>query len=193
MTTHRSDSHAAPLACARVRVLLEAYVDGDLAGNDPALAARILSHLSTCDDCRRQHEQAVSLPFRLKALRSPAPPPALVDRVMASIAPMSTSSRRAWALLIPEALLLAFVLWYLSGLNGLVSVTSGALSDFLALAGWGAGSSSLPDIPAADVFLLTALIALSATAAYHISVLARLNDAVSHRDVRDALNRPRRA
>jgi predicted anti-sigma-YlaC factor YlaD len=193
MTTQDSDSRLTPLACARVRVLLEAYVDGDLAKSDPPLAARVRNHLSTCDDCRGQHEQAVSIPFRLKALRSPDPPPALVNRVMASIAPAPTSSRGAWALLIPEALLLAFVLWYLSGLNGLASITSGALSDFLALAGWGAGASSLPDIPTADVFFLTALIALSATAAYHISVLARLNDAVSHRDVRDSLNRHRRA
>lgn len=193
MTKHGGDSHSSPLACARVRVLLEAYVDGDMAASDPPLAARVHGHLLTCDDCRRQHEQAVSLPFRLKALRSPAPPPALVDRVMASIAPLPTASRRAWALLIPEALLLAFVLWYLSGLNGLASVASGALNDFLALAGWGAGASSLPDIPAADVFLLTALIALSATAAYHISVLARLNDAVSHRGGRDSLHRHRRA
>ncbi len=193
MTMLGSESHAEPLACARVRVLLEAYVDGDLPATDPPLAARVRSHLLTCDDCRRQHEQAVSLPFRLKALGWPAPPPTLVDRVMASIAPLPTTSRRAWALLIPEALLLAFVTWYLSGLSGLASVTSGALTDFLSLAGWGAGASSLPDIPAADVFLLTALIALSATAAYHIAVLARLNDAVSHRDRRDTLNRHRRA
>ena len=62
------------LACARVRVLLETYVDGDLAQNDPETARAVREHLITCADCRRQHQQAVSLPFRMKALRSPAPP-----------------------------------------------------------------------------------------------------------------------
>ncbi len=114
------------LACARVRVLLEAYVDGDLAESDPQTAQALRNHLVTCADCRRQHEQAVSLPFRMKALRSPTPPASLVASVMSSIAPQPQASRATWGLLIPEALLGAFILWYVSGLDGLTAIASGA-------------------------------------------------------------------
>jgi hypothetical protein len=163
------------LPCARVRVLLEAYVDGELALGDPASAKAVREHLSTCPDCRRQHEQAVSLPFRMKALRSPAPPPGLVAGVMASIGPLPQTSRRAWGLLIPEGLLGAFILWYLSGLEGLSAIASGAWTDLQGLAFWGSGSAPLPSIPVADVLLLGAFIALTAIAAYHLSVLSRLD------------------
>jgi predicted anti-sigma-YlaC factor YlaD len=163
------------LACARVRVLLEAYVDGDLGRSDPPIAQAVREHLLTCADCRRQHEQAVSLPFRMKALRSPAPPPSLLAGVMASVAPLPTTSRRAWALLIPEALLGAFILWYLSGLEGLSAIASGAWSDLQGLAFWGSGSAPLPSIPVADALLLGAFIALAAIAAYHLSVLSKLD------------------
>jgi predicted anti-sigma-YlaC factor YlaD len=171
---------AASLACARVRVLLESYIDGELATADPQSAGQVRTHLSTCDDCRRQHDQAVSLPFRLKALGSPIPPASLVAAVIGSIAPVRRSSRRAWTLLAPEALLVAFILWYLSGLDGLASLAAGTLSDLQALAGWGTGAAPLPSIPAADVFLLGALIALTAIAAYHLSVLARISDRGIH-------------
>ena len=75
------------LACARVRVLMEAYVDGDLASTDPTTAEKMRVHLASCDDCRRQHAQAVSLPFRLKALTSPPPPEGLSKTVMVAIRP----------------------------------------------------------------------------------------------------------
>jgi len=163
------------LACARVRVLLEAYVDGDLALTDPESAKAVRDHLSSCADCRRQHDQAVSLPFRMKALRSPAPPAFLVANVMSSIAPPPQASRGAWGLLVPEALLGAFILWYLSGLDGLSALASGAWSDLQGLAVWGSGSAPLPSIPAADVLLLGAFIALMTIAAYHLSVLAKLD------------------
>jgi predicted anti-sigma-YlaC factor YlaD len=165
----------APLACARVRVLLESYVDGDLEVTDAGTTAAVRTHLATCDDCRRQYQQAVSLPFRLKALTAPALPPSLIAGVMQSIGPVRASSRRAWTLLVPEAALVAFILWYLSGLNGLAVLASGAWSDLQSLAGWGAGSAPLPSIPGVDVLLLAALIALAAIAAYHLSVLARLD------------------
>jgi len=162
------------LACARVRVLLEPYVDGELERNDPKSAQAVREHLTTCSDCRRQHEQAVSLPFRMRALRSPAPPASLIAGVMSSIAPARQASRRAWGLLFPEALLGAFILWYLSGLDGLTALVSGGWSDLQGLAVWGSGTAPLPNIPVADVLLLGAFIALTAIAAYHLSVLARL-------------------
>ena len=167
-----SDSQV--LACARVRVLLEAYSDGDLARDDPALAAAVRQHLAGCADCRRQHEQAISLPFRLRALSTPRPPASLVASVMQSIAPARLDSRRAWTLLVPEGLLAAFILWYLSGLDGLTSTASGIFNDLQGLAGWGSGVGSLPTIPRVDVILLIALIALAAVAAYHLSILIQL-------------------
>jgi predicted anti-sigma-YlaC factor YlaD len=163
------------LACARVRVLLEAYVDGDLGRSEAQVAEGVREHLLTCADCRRQHEQAVSLPFRMKALRSPAPPPSLIAGVMASVESLPQTSRRAWGLLVPEALLAAFILWYLSGLEGLTAIASGAWSDLQGLAFWGSGSAPLPSIPVADALLLGAFIALTAIAAYHLSVLSKLD------------------
>ena len=162
------------LACARARVLLEAYVDGDLATTDPDLASRMKLHLAGCEDCRRQYQQAVSLPFRLKALRAPVPPPSLLSNVMNAVRPARVESRRAWTLLIPEAALVAFIVWYLSGLEGLASVASGTVSDLQVLLNWGVGAAQPPSIPVADVFLLAALIALAITAAYHLSILSRL-------------------
>lgn len=164
------------LACARVRVLMESYVDGDLLATDPTTSEQVRAHLVACDDCRRQHDQAVSLPFRLKALRSPAPPASITANVMAAIRPVRNASRRAWWLLVPEGLLVVFILWYLSGLDGLASAASGTLSDLQVLLNWSAGAAELPRVPVADVFLLIALIALAVIAAYHLAVLARLED-----------------
>lgn len=162
------------LACARVRVLLESYVDGDLGRDDPPLNAAVRDHLARCADCRRQHHQAASVPFRLKALSSPPPPQSLIGDVMRSIVPSRHVYRRAWTLLAPEAILAAFILWYLSGLDGLTSVASGIFGDLQGLAGWGSGAGPLPRVPPVDVLLLLALIALTAIAAYHLSVLIRL-------------------
>lgn len=88
---------------------------------------------------------------------------------------MPQASGRAWGLLVPEALLAAFILWYLSGIDGLAAIASGAWSDLQGLAVWGSGAAPLPSIPVADVLLLGAFIALTAIAAYHLSVLARLD------------------
>ena len=162
------------LACARVRVLLESYVDGDLSRDDAPLAHQITDHLAECADCRRQHHQAVSVPFRLKALTSPPPRESFASDVMKSIAPSRTRDRRAWTLLAPEAILATFILWYLSGLDGLGSIASGIFGDLQALAGWGSGTGPLPSVPPVDVLLLLALIALAAIAAYHLSILVRL-------------------
>jgi predicted anti-sigma-YlaC factor YlaD len=168
-------SVAQPLTCARVRILLEPYVDGDLARDDPQLAAAVRDHLVGCLDCRRQHDQAVSVPFRLKALGSPQPRPSLAADVMRAIAPERRSYRRAWTLLAPEAVLAAFILWYLSGLDGLSSIASGVAGDLQSLAGWSSGGGQLPTVPGVDVLLLLALISLTAIAGYHLSLLIKLS------------------
>jgi predicted anti-sigma-YlaC factor YlaD len=167
-------SDSTPLTCARVRVLLEPYVDGDLALGEPALATAVREHLAGCADCRLQHDQSMSVPFRLRALTSPSTPRSLVDDVMRSVAPSRHVRRRAWALLAPEGLLAAFILWYLSGLDGLSSLASGIVGDLQRLAGWGSGTGSLPSTPRVDVLLVVALIALTVVAAYHLSVLVQL-------------------
>jgi len=164
----------APLACARVRVLLGSYADGDLGRDDPQLAETVRLHLAGCADCRRQHEQAVSLPFRLRALSSPPPPSTLVPAVMRSVSLGRSGYRRAWTLLVPEVLLATFILWYLSGLEGVGSIASGIFGDLQGLAGWGSGVGPLPSIPRVDVILLVALIALAAIAGYHLSILIRI-------------------
>jgi len=162
------------LACARVRVLLESYVDGDLARDDAPLAQQVTQHLAGCADCRRQHHQAASVPFRLRALTSPPPRSDFAAGVMKSIAPSRVRDRRAWTLLAPEAILVSFILWYLSGLDGLGFIASGIFGDLQGLAGWGSGTGPLPSVPPVDVVLLLALIALAAIAAYHLSILVRL-------------------
>jgi len=159
------------LTCARVRVLMEPYVDGEL---ETELAADLRVHLAGCAECRRQHEQAISLPFRLKALAAPPPRETLVEGVMRAVAPSRTVARRAWTLLAPEAILVTFILWYLSGLEGLSSIASGIFGDLQGLAGWGSGSGPLPSVPPVDVLLLIALIALTAIAGYHLSILIRI-------------------
>jgi anti-sigma factor RsiW len=179
------------LACARVRVLMEAYVDGELVVGDPPTAEQIRAHIATCEDCRRQHDQAASLPFRLRALRAPEPPESIATNVMRTLAPQRGSSRRAWALLIPEGLLLAFIVWYLAGFDGLARQAAGAVNDLQVLLNWGVGADSLPSVPVADVFLLVALIALAITAAYHLSVLSHLGD--SERQATQSLKERRRA
>ena len=159
------------ITCARVRVLLEPYLDGELSIED---AASVRAHLATCADCRRHHDQAMSLPFRLKALGSPAPHASLVGDVMRAVGPGRDGYRRSWTLLVPEAVLAAFILWYLSGLDGLGSIASGIFGDLLSL-----GSGSVPHVPPVDVVLLVALIALIAVAAYHLSILVRLTPRIA--------------
>lgn len=176
---------SAALSCARVRVLLEAYVDGELAASEPPLASAVRVHLAGCADCRRQHDQAVSLPFRLKALTSPQPPGHFVPGVMSAVAPERAAYRRSWTLLLPEGLLSAFILWYLSGLDGLSSIASGIFNDLGSLAGWGSGAGPLPSVPAVDVVLLAALIALTAVAGYHLSILVRLESTTGRRRIRE--------
>lgn len=163
------------LTCARMRALIEPYVDGDLKHTDPILAEAVREHLTGCDDCRRQHHQAVSLPFRLKALSSPKPRSSLVGNVMREVAAAQQNDKRVWTLLAPEGILAAFILWYLSGLQGLATIAGGVYNDLQSLTNWGAGAGSLPSIPAVDLIFLIALIVLAGLAAYHISVLVGID------------------
>lgn len=177
------NKHGKNLTCARVRVLIEPYVDGDLTRTDPTLAESVREHLTGCEDCRRQHHQAVSLPFRLRALSSPKPRATLVSDVMRDVATAHQNDRRAWTLLAPEAALTAFILWYLSGLQGLATIAGGVYNDLLSLTNWGAGAGSLPSVPAVDVIFLIALIILTGLAAYHISVLVGIDAPAQHRRI----------
>src|SRR5258706_16449969 len=117
------------LACARARVLIESCVDGDLATTDPDLASRMKLHLAGCEDCRRQYHHAVSLPFRLKALRAPVPPPSLLNNVMNAVRPARVDPHRPWTLLIPAAPVRGFSVWNPSGVEGLASVASSTVAD----------------------------------------------------------------
>jgi anti-sigma factor RsiW len=176
-----------PLNCARIRVLIEPYVDGDLGRTDPTQATAVRDHLVGCDDCRRQHHQAISLPFRLRALSSPQPRTSLITEVIREVSISRQNDRRAWTLLAPEAALAAFILWYLSGVEGLATIASGVFTDLQSLTNWGAGAGSLPSIPAVDLVFLIALIVLTALAGYHISVLARLDATPPQRGITERI------
>lgn len=145
---------------------MEPYVDGDL---DAQQSRAVRDHLAGCAECRLQHEQAISVPFRLKALASPQPRETLAADVMKAIAPARNATRRVWTLLAPEALLVAFILWYLSGLEGLSSIASGIFDDLQGLA-----AGSVPTVPQVDVVLLVAAITLTSIAGYHLSLLIRI-------------------
>jgi hypothetical protein len=111
---------------------------------------------------------------------------------MRSVRPARAEPRRAWTLLIPEGLLVGFIFWYLSGFDGLASVVSGTVTDLQRLLNWGVVGAEPPSIPVADVFLLAALIGLAITAAYHLSILSRL-DAGGGSSMPPALRERRRA
>jgi hypothetical protein len=100
---------------------------------------------------------------------------------MSSIAPQPQAARAAWGLLVPEALLGAFILWYVSGLDGLTALASGVWSNLQGLAFWSSGTAPLPSVPVADVLLLGAFITLTAIAAYHLSLLAKLDQSATPR------------
>ena len=92
---------------------------------------------------------------------------------MNAVRPARAVSRRAWTLLIPEALLVAFIVWYLSGLDGLASLATGTSRRPA-----GAGQLGRRGRPSCRAFrwptcsCSMALIALAITAAYHLSILS---------------------
>ena len=162
------------LRCAEVRPLIEEFVD---LGLDPALAASVRAHLLECDDCRRQQEEALSLPSRLRALVAPEPPAELLASVMTAVGAIRAlegSRRRViWKPVVAEALLSAIIGWYISGFAGLGTITNATLGELGQLFGWGSGASALPAAPSADLVLVLACLSLIGVTAYHLMLIAR--------------------
>jgi anti-sigma factor RsiW len=152
-----------------VRSRLELLVDGEL---DAAAAAELRAHLGRCPSCRRQHREAASVPARLRALRSPAPPASLVDNVMRRVAPGSRALE-VWGLLVPEVLLVLIAAWYTSGMGGLLEVARRTASDAGAFVSWGNGGGSPPAPVPGDLFLLIVTLLIAALSLWHLSLLAR--------------------
>jgi anti-sigma factor RsiW len=152
------------ISCADVRARLETLVDGESDGGD----AR--AHLATCPACRTHHAEAASLPWRLAALRSPEPPPSLVQQVLRRVGRNRVGPLRFWSLLGAEALLALVTLWYLSGLDGLARIAQGTASEVAAIAG---GGSEAPPAPAVDLFLLLVSGLMLAVTLYHLALLSR--------------------
>ncbi|HLQ60668.1 MAG TPA: zf-HC2 domain-containing protein [Candidatus Acidoferrales bacterium] len=153
------------MTCSQVRPHLEALADGEL---DPGRARELRAHLLSCPSCTADYRLAVSLPGRLQALRSPAPPAGLVTGVLRAV------GRRppllAWGLLAPEILLALLIAWYLSfaGIANLAGSTWGDVSS-----AWTTGFSSLPQPPAVDLFLVLCFLALVALAALQLALFTR--------------------
>src|SRR5437588_2823386 len=127
-------------ACGQIRRLLEPLVDCEL---DGVTAAALRAHIATCGGCRSQHREATSVPSRLRALRSPEPPPSLIDEVMRRVAPRSRALD-VWGLLVPEVLLVLVAAWYTSGIGGLVGIARRTAGDVVAFLDWGTGNGDPP-------------------------------------------------
>lgn len=77
--------------CAEVAGLIDAYVDDDLG---TASASRVRAHLNACGPCRHAWERAVEVKQELNTLPPMRCPDAVMDRVMAEIAPGTAAPRR---------------------------------------------------------------------------------------------------
>ncbi|MGI8563483.1 MAG: anti-sigma factor family protein [Candidatus Dormibacter sp.] len=155
------------MTCAEVRSRLEAVVDGEL---DAALL-EVRQHLAICGACRRQHEEAASLPSRIRALPTPALPEDLLPQVLRRVAPR-TRPLEDWGVLASEAVLGLVVLWYLSGLDGLLGLGQRTLSELDAALGWQPGRS-LGSGSGVDLFLLLLALGVALLAVWHLSLLSR--------------------
>lgn len=160
----------AAVTCAVVRERLEAFVDGEL---DDGRMAGVRAHLDLCERCRAHHAEASSLPSRLAALRSPDTPPALVHDVLRRVRDTQVGPLRLWSPLAAELLLFCVVLWYGSGVSGLMTFVGRTASDVGALMSWGAGEASMPAPTAEDLFLLLLNGLLVAVTLYHLTLLSR--------------------
>ena len=157
------------LECREVRPRLELLVDKEL---DAATAAALRAHIAHCGSCRSLHGEAASVPARLHALRSPAPPASLIGEVMRRVAPRSRAVE-VWGLLVPEVLLVLVAAWYTSGIGGLVEVARRTVSDVAAFVDWGAGRGSLPAPVPGDLFMLLVTLLLAVLTLWHLSLLSR--------------------
>lgn len=158
------------IRCAQVRRLLEPLADAEL---DGATATAVRAHMNDCPSCTAAYEEAVSLPARLRALAGPEPPPSLVPIVLDRLTTGRRLGRLGWILLVPEAVLVAFVTWYVSGPAGLADLASSTVSDASQYLAWAWGLSDPPVGAAADSLLTLALALLAALAFGHLTVLAR--------------------
>jgi len=163
-----------PVRCAEVRPLLEGLVDSEL---DTAHAAILRDHLAQCADCRLQHQEAVSIPNRLRALKAPEPPPELVISVLSAVAAVrageQSRGRLIWKPVVAEVLLSAVIGWYISGFAGLGSITTATFGELAQLFGWSSGAAALPTAPSSDLVLVLACLSLIAVTAYHLMLIAR--------------------
>jgi anti-sigma factor RsiW len=159
-----------PPACASVRSRVEALVDGDL---DARQTAALRAHIAVCGMCRSHHAEASSLPVRLAAIRTPEPPPGLLEGVLRRVRAERVEPVRVWLPLAVELTLFVVVLWYVSGLDGLVAFVGRTTSDVEAILGWGAGVTDLPAAPGGDLFLLLLSALLVVTTLYHLALLSR--------------------
>ena len=157
------------MTCSDVRAGLEPFVDGEL---DTVVAVSLRVHIARCRSCRAQHREAASVPMRLRALRSPAPPASLIDEVMRRVAPR-IRPLEVWGLLVPELLLVLVAAWYTSGIGGLMEVARRTASDVAAFVSWGAGSGDPPAPVPGDLFMLLITLLLAAVSLWHLSLLAR--------------------
>jgi len=162
--------------CHELRQRLEPLVDGEL---DQETAARLEAHLRACSGCSKAYEEAVSLPFRLRALKAPEPPPALVPAVMRAWGAPASLDQPAvwtrpviWAPLLAEGGLAGIIGLYLSGLAGVAALARATVGDLGALWGWGVGSSTPPSDFSADLVVVGALLLMVVTI-YHLAVLVR--------------------
>ncbi len=91
--TPEKDRRDAPLSCARAQVLLEAFLDSDLA---PARQQRFLAHVEGCAACRTELEAARRVQEGLRALPRWSCPPSVAERVMAQVGAADASFRVPW-------------------------------------------------------------------------------------------------
>jgi predicted anti-sigma-YlaC factor YlaD len=159
-----------PPACASVRRRVEALVDGEV---DARQAADLRAHIAACGMCRAHHAEASSLPARLAAIRTPEPPSGLLEGVLRRVRAERVEPARVWAPLAVELALFVVVLWYVSGLDGLVAFVGRTMNDVEAIVGWGAGVTDLPPAPGGDLFLLLLSALLVVTTLYHLALLSR--------------------
>ena len=150
------------MTCAEARSRLEALVDHEL---DAETSARLRAHVQTCAGCAAEYRRAVSLPGRLRGLRSPAPPAELVTGVLRLIGRRPPGL--AWGLLVPEVLLALLIAWYLS-LEGLASLAGSTWGDVSSA--WSTGFSAVPGPPADDLFLVLGCLVLVALAALQLAL-----------------------